>query len=519
MASTYDELPYDNLTHQATHPGHTAVVARLMGLQTPDIAHCRVLELGCAGGANLLPQALAHPESEFVGVDLSARQVEDGKRHVETLALQNVTLRQADILDIDESWGMFDYIICHGVFSWVPAKVQEHLLTLCQKLLNPQGLAMISYNTYPGWHLNQVVREMMMYHVKDHVGAENRVGQARALLDFLIKNAGGNQQDPYQTLLGRASETLRARSDSYIAHEYLETHNTPLYFHEFIERAQAAGMQYLGDSSFGSMLDTGLGEEATTILRRLDRIRKEQYLDFLKNRTFRMTLLCHQNIEIRNNLDPQVIREYAFSLTSRKHIVSQQGSGSEQLEVRIGNTQIKPTRPMTAGALSVLLAQWPRPVTFDTLYRKTLEHIGAKPDQGVEVAASTMAEDLIQLYIYGVVRINDHPAAVATEPSERPVAYALARAQAATEAHLSNLRNDMVAIDPVSRELLKSMDGTHDRTDLTRILGEILRSGKARTQINGQDVDPQKIDDRELKQIVDSVLERVTQSALLVGEE
>src|SRR5262245_10234755 len=123
--NTYDEMPYDSYPYIQTHPSRLAVIATLFGMNPPAVEKCRVLELGCASGGNLIPMAEMLPASEFVGVDLSGRQIADGQRIVDALGLSNITLRHASILDVDESYGPFDYVICHGVFSWVPDQVRE----------------------------------------------------------------------------------------------------------------------------------------------------------------------------------------------------------------------------------------------------------------------------------------------------------------------------------------------------------------------------------------------------------
>src|SRR5262245_53896718 len=123
VSTTYDEVPYTSLAFQQTHRDRLATGARLMGLRTPPVQQRRVLELGCASGGNLLPIAVALPDSRFVGIDLSARQIDDGRRQVEALALKNIELKHMDVLDVGPGFGQFDYIICHGVYSWVPEQV------------------------------------------------------------------------------------------------------------------------------------------------------------------------------------------------------------------------------------------------------------------------------------------------------------------------------------------------------------------------------------------------------------
>ncbi|MCB1775694.1 MAG: class I SAM-dependent methyltransferase [Gammaproteobacteria bacterium] len=515
--NSYDELPYDNLTHQFSHPTNTAVIARLKGLETPDIGRCRVLEIGCAAGANLLPLAMAYPDSEFVGVDLSGRQIEDGKKIVSELQLKNTELRQANLMEIDESWGKFDYIICHGVFSWVPEEVQEGILALCRRSLSSQGVAMISYNALPGWRLNQVVRDMLLFHTKQHEGSEKRVQQARAMLEFLATNAAGQPNDAYQALIGEVSKQLGTSSDAYLAHEYLEPHNTPVYFHEFAGRADAAGMQYLGDCRFGTMLDSDLPEATIETLRGIGQMEKEQYLDFLRNRRFRMSLLCHKEVTLKQQIDPQTIRHFHISLAKRENVVKHYDAEGEKISVRLNENNLTPSRAMTYAMLEILLERWPNPIAFGELHEMALSRLNIKAEQAIDIAASTMADDLMRLYIYGVVRIEDKPVIPAAPPSDNPVAYPLARIQARmNDVYVTNVRQDTARIDAISKLIIQQLDGTMDTETLVRFVHNLLRSGKASAHVNNKPVDPKTIDERQVRTLLDTILKRLGEMALLL---
>src|SRR5262249_54229313 len=153
------------------------------------ISSCRVLEIGCASGGNIIPMAEQLPGSRFVGIDLSPVQVAAGQRTIERTRLTNVELRNTSVLDVDECLGTFDYVVSHGVYSWVPPAVQNKILEVCSRNLAPNGIAYVSYNTYPGWHMRGLIREMMCYHTARFHDAQTRIRQARALLDFLAKSA------------------------------------------------------------------------------------------------------------------------------------------------------------------------------------------------------------------------------------------------------------------------------------------------------------------------------------------
>ncbi len=163
--TSYDVVPYFSAPFQATHPDRLATVATLFGLKPAPAERSRVLELGCAGGGNLIPMAVALPGSQFLGIDQSSRQVDQGQEIIAGLGLKNIALRVASLLDIDESYGTFDYIICHGVYSWVRENVQDKILEICATRLAPTGVAYVSYNTLPGWHMQGMIRDMMCYHI------------------------------------------------------------------------------------------------------------------------------------------------------------------------------------------------------------------------------------------------------------------------------------------------------------------------------------------------------------------
>ena len=160
QSHTYDDVPYPDLCYAYTHPGRIAAIATLLGMQPTPVENCRVLELGCAGGGNLIPMAYGLPNSTFTGIDNSARQIEMAQQKATALGLDNITLQTMDIMEVAPDFGEFDYIIVHGIYAWVPPAVQDQLLAICQQNLAPQGVAYISYNTLPGWSMILMARSI-----------------------------------------------------------------------------------------------------------------------------------------------------------------------------------------------------------------------------------------------------------------------------------------------------------------------------------------------------------------------
>src|SRR5262249_19395751 len=185
IGTSYDEIPYEGFTRFETHPDHLAALATLFGFSPPEVDNCRVLEIGCARGDNLIPMAVSLPGARLVGIDVSRRQIEHGRAAIAEMGLAGVELLEQSLTPVDAELGSFHYIIAHGVYAWVNPSVQERLLGLIAERLTPDGLAYVSYNTYPGWHMGSVVRDMMLYHARNVAERKEKLRQSRSFLQSL----------------------------------------------------------------------------------------------------------------------------------------------------------------------------------------------------------------------------------------------------------------------------------------------------------------------------------------------
>src|ERR1700761_9070116 len=111
IQKNYDDVPYYSFPYVQTAPEHLAAVAHVFGLDAPDTRTARVLELGCAAGGNLIPFAVRNPSARAVGLDLSSIQIDDGRRRIERLQLDNIELLQQDLTTLTKDFGEFDYIV------------------------------------------------------------------------------------------------------------------------------------------------------------------------------------------------------------------------------------------------------------------------------------------------------------------------------------------------------------------------------------------------------------------------
>lgn len=523
IAASYDDLPYESLPFRFSHPGHLATVGRLFGLKPPALETSRVLELGCAAGGNLIPLAEAFPEACFVGVDLSSRQVEDGRALIQGLELSNIELKAMSVTDIDETFGEFDYIIGHGIYSWVPDPVREAIMALCRSRLSDDGIAYLSYNTYPGWHISGMIREMMLFHASRFDDPKLKLQQARSLVEFLASSLPPGH--PYGSLLQGQLQELRKSQDHYFFHEYLEADNQPLYFHEFVLKAMDHGLQYLGDAEFGSMFAGNFAPQVAETLQRIapDQVSQEQYMDFLRNRTFRQTLLVHQEQAVNRNLNPENAK--GLYIASAAKPVSQrpdiQSSSPEQFRIEGNPVTLTLNQPIYKAAMVVLAECWPEPISFEKLCTVARTRL-LLPGMAVDPAAAAqdallLGTEIQRSYTAGLFELNVSPAPYTTTLSERPHASRLARLQASKSLTVTNRRHENLQMDEMSRQLLLLTDGSRDRNGL---IGALVTLAQDKTVTLQKDGVPVK-DALTLRGIIgdylDNALPMMAQSALLVA--
>src|ERR1700722_7510956 len=251
--TSYDQVLYPAQTFPWTHPNRLATAAFLRGMQPAPINRCRVLELGCGSGMNLMGMAFQLPTSEFIGLDLARRPIASGQSFIRELGLANIELHSIDLCEASsEQFGMFDFIIAHGLYSWVPQPVRERILAVCRKMLRPQGVAYISYNAYPGNHLRDLVRGMMRFHRSGLEDSIDKVGQARGLLKFLAEST--TRTDYYvATIRAQYDRTLKYQ-DAAFFHDDLSEVNQPFYFHEFMADAQRHGLKFVGEARSNDLI-------------------------------------------------------------------------------------------------------------------------------------------------------------------------------------------------------------------------------------------------------------------------
>lgn len=472
----YDRLLYPDHPVGASHPDRLAVMALLGGIEPAPIDRARVLEIGCGGGGNLIPMACALPGARFVGIDLAARPIETGHAAIAALGLANIELRRMDLMDLPADVGTFDYVIAHGFYSWVPPAVRDRLMQVLHAHLAPHGVAYVSYNAYPGAYPRRMLRKMMLFHVDRDAPPGEQVQQAIALLAFL---AGQNtQDDAFGNLLRAELERARTLLPGHVFHDDLAPVNDPVWLHEFVAHAEGHGLQHLGEADYYPPAQIAeLRPNTREALAQLgdNLLAREQYIDFLKCRGFRMSLLCRAEADLS--------RAVSLAQVERLHVASEarlveEGAAGAATYAGPTGARLAVAHPVVRAALDIAAAAWPRVFSFGELRDAALARVGnCSRDEGT----TALAQTLILALGTDVAALHLHPPRYACAAGQRPLASALLRRQVAQgETLVTTLRHGLAKLDdPLERALVPLLDGAHDRAALAAAIPADLRAAGA----------------------------------------
>lgn len=514
--TSYDEVPYESFTYGQTHPAHMATIARLFGLNPPDFKTARVLELGCASGGNLLPLALRYPEASFTGLDLSQEQITEADANKKALKLKNINFQQQDILafDLKAHQEKFDYIIVHGVFSWVPEPVRQKIFELCQSCLSPDGLALVSYNTLPGWNAVRSLREMMLYHTSRFSSPSEKITQARALLEFLAESVPEGRAG-YREVIEDERNMLKNINDSYLFHDHLESTNAQFYFHDFAQMAADHDLTYVGDSSLSTMFVGNMPQKALDVLKSVnDVVRQEQYMDFVTNRRFRTSILCKKGRPLNRALTNARILD--FYLTSAMKPDAANANPKKDIVFKTANGASFTTHTEIAGQIYLTLSEsGAKPIAAKDLITKVQKTLKLNDSKEIE---RTLVQHGLQLALRGYISLHSDSPEFVTSISKKPKVFAMARHQVTMKncRSVTSALGSMVTTDATSNIIIQNLDGTRTIDDVIEVMIGMAEAGKITVSRDNKPTQDKAIIHEEISGVVNRILPKLAQQALLV---
>lgn len=477
MSGSYDEVRYPGHAFSQTHPDSLSTLGQLFGMTPAPVSACRVLELGCGEGANLAPMAYQLPGSAFLGIDLANEPIQRAKKAAATLGLANLEFSCRDVMEIGEDFGRFDYIITHGLYSWVPPAVREKILEISGTLLTEQGIAYISYNACPGGLFRNVAREILLYHTRDISDPQERIREARAMLSFL---AGWEfAATDYRALMSMEAKELLSRPAPSLYHDTMSRENASIWFHDFARNAARHGLQFLAESDFHRMqlpdASSPASERPRLPTQDDDVVVREQYIDILTCRWFRKTLLCRDSITLNRELRPEQLDGFLVAASLTAESGAPDLAGGVRVEFRDTlHGSLQTDYSLGKAALCELADAWPAALPFGELFDSARRRLsGGSPAGPPEKDdRESLARFLLRLFSKSMIELHTYAFRFARRPGARPRLSPVARVQLAEETSITNLRHRTIEIgDERLRNLLLLLDGARDRATLAAAIG------------------------------------------------
>jgi SAM-dependent methyltransferase len=433
----YAELPYESRPIPWTAPEQLSLLSQLYGGPAPPVEGARYLELGCGDASNLLPLAFYRRDCRFVGVDISAAAIERARAAAQAMALDNLELHVADLAGASALCPDADYVVAHGLLSWISAEKRELLLAEMHAALSPSGVGYVSYNTMPGWGPRGLVREVLL---RAATGATlpERMAQARAHADFLVAQLQGHDHF-YAKMMCHELGRLGQFSDGHLAHDILARHNHPFWLRDFVALAEQKSLTYVGDVW---LYQAGLAppQELIAVVqaRGLDAVAQEELVDVLRYRQLRCSLVRRQG-EVTAQSHEEIVSRCTLACGFR----AEEGAEGEVRYVGPGGYRLDTRDPELKAALDALAARFPGGVPF-----------------GEIAGGERILGTLLQLFVDGQLSLRLRPPAIGpVPPPDRPVLNAVARHEAALHGMPCTPTHEALPLSALERSLLPSLDG------------------------------------------------------------
>ena len=476
IARAYDRLPYPDFAFWASHPDHIGMFGRLFGIATAHPDRCRVLEIGCAVGGNLLPMAANHPGSHFVGVDLSGVQIARAKVSADAIGLRNVTLIHGDFREVPARLGPFDYIICHGVFAWVDRATQPAILQFMRDHLSVDGVGFVSYNAYPGQHMVDMVRKLLAVHTAHAPNLDTKFEQSLAVMRFLRDSSDIKKGDWRSSFLELEIKHMEESGIDFLEHDYCSVESSPMYFSDFVKLCTKSGLAYLADSSPWNMYLDNHSPAIVENLRPLeDLVRQGQYLDFVQHSRYRETLICRADSTLTRDVPSSRIHAfYIGQALSAKPSLDGIAEGKPTEYLVANRPAMTIAHPLLRLALHRLWLHGRAMVTYDQLVAEVLEDLDT---HGIELDRGTVRDrlgaQLLRAFFGCAVRFTlSRPALARTipdHPKTGPYQRYMARDRRPA---ITSLTHEVFEGTPTMHALLPHLDGTRTHAELQALCTE-----------------------------------------------
>jgi SAM-dependent methyltransferase len=385
------DIPYTRGFFRELAPGWLDFTATLAGIAPPTrengFGWC---ELGCGQGVTTVMLAATHPRGRFFGIDLLPEHIDHARRFAAEADVRNVEFFAADFSDDRLRLPDFDYIVAHGVYSWVDAAVQQALRRFIARRLRPKGLVYLSYNAMPGWAAD-LPFQRLLYAFGCAAPGDSPARFAAALAQLRRVLASGALSLTASPIASRFDELTADLPAAYLAHEYMGAHWQPLFVSEVRAAMAEIGLAPAGSAHLIDNFD-----------RFVLRLAEIEMLDGIEDGDLR-----------------ELARDFVLNARFRRDVYSRDGDrlDDEAQHARLLATRYALTGP--AGAVEYVTQTNAGKLSFDNpVARKIITALasGARPGNafvGTDVFSGDVIANLMTLCCAGAIR--------PVEPADAPV--------------------------------------------------------------------------------------------------
>ena len=458
-----DRIHYPGGAWEHSHPDRIAANARMMGLHPAPVDRCRVLELGCGAGGNLVSMAYGLPGARFVGIELSSRPVETGRQLADSLGLSNLDMQRHDILEVPSDLGEFDYVIAHGVYSWVPEPVRDAVMSVFARHLAPDGIAYLNFNALPGGHLRSLARDLMRFRLSVFDDPEAHGEDAVRF----VRLVAGAQPDgsPYRRILEEELGRFEHNPISVLFHDDLVPAHQAFHFRSVVDHAARHGLRYLCEARPADVHPGRYPASIQAAMHRFGggRIAREQCFDFLVCQMYRCSLFCREGPALVPTRDLDGMHGLRVASELRPAAASADlTDGIEATYLAPDGASVRLDDSAAKASLEILAEHWPASVEIELLLRDARKR-ASRPGRPTPLERREFAEFLATHHALGFTDLHTWEPPMAAAVGDRPVASALARIEIERGARVTSLRHRQVEIDePIAAAVLARLDGTRD---------------------------------------------------------
>ncbi len=446
----YEKYHFISKPSKERHIEKMAVITKLLGVNIAPTNHATVLELGSGTGDNLISMAISYPKSYFVGVDKSKSQTETGNKNIEKLGLQNISLLEHDFSHFKSKIKSFDYIIMHGVFSWVDEKSRNASLKLIKKYLKEDGIAYISFNSFPGAIFRDLLIKILLDSDDKTSSIKERIKKVKDNLDSLEESFQDSQSAYAEGMKNEITE-IRKLSTSFLINEILNSDYKSFSLEEFCSYIEKFKLYYLSDASFIHIFSENSKDEylKENILKKI-----ESHIDYIMPKITRGVLITSKKISLKLNLD---ILDDLYISSPLCYTGGTDSYG--EFTTPIGK-KFEFDKKEEIDFFKTLEKSWPKPILLKSLCpiirkKKILDYF---------------SKEFVEFYTRDLNFSNSL--------SQTPLVSQFAKIQLEKQNFATNFRNEYIIFNDFQKKVFNLLDGKHSKDDiLTILINELKENG------------------------------------------